>query len=44
MNVEGVSDEIVIMRFFTHEPREEKFFIIGRGGYDYNEVKKMYSF
>ncbi len=41
-----IDDEIVIMRFFNNEtrPREEKYFRIGRGGYDYNEVKKMYSF
>ncbi len=41
-----IDDEIVIMSFYNNEtrPREEKYFRIGRGGYDYNEVKKMYSF
>ena len=41
-----IDDEIVIMRFFNHEPRprEEKYFVLGNSGFDYNEVKKMYSF
>lgn len=40
-----IEDEcIAIMRFWTHEPSEEKYFILGSNGWDYNKVKKMYTF